>query len=170
MLWCGSRLGRKLRYKKKVFVLSLASILSSSFDSLSISRLPMDMCMDMLRENDGNRNNINLINLTWFIFNVFSIRKDSFLLLFYILLLHSSARNFPFLHFFFAWIFASFPYISISFLPIHLLFALTLHDGWEEERGRERMIANIYDDRWWMEEIKFAISMLNAAVEESQRF
>lgn len=29
-------------------------------------------------ENDGNRNNINLINLTWFIFNVFSIAKDIF--------------------------------------------------------------------------------------------
>lgn len=33
-------------------------------------------------ENDGNRNNINLINLTWFIFNVFSIRKDNFFLAF----------------------------------------------------------------------------------------
>lgn len=48
MLWCGLRVGRKLRYEKKVF--RFVAGCDTPFDSLSISRLPMDMCMDMLRE------------------------------------------------------------------------------------------------------------------------
>lgn len=41
-------------------------------------RLCLNHNISLVVENDGNRNNINLINLTWFIFNVFSIRKDIF--------------------------------------------------------------------------------------------